>query len=213
MTDMTAPNTPPADGLKNCPFCGGDRARTINIRDGRKVACICGACGSPEFHGALDRPSAEARAIAAWNTRATPAPDAAIREALADKDVVELYVFLSAYADEPDGDLVNRVDNDNLLTWGILRRLYAALAQQPQVVPDGWRTIDSAPKDGTEFQGWVSWGGRDGWWEPKCRFNADTEAFEVWGRVDYDQDGWDSHAVTVSYWIPTPAAPVSGRAG
>lgn len=55
--------------LLPCPFCGGYKARTIHIRDGRKVACICGACGKPEFHGPIDRPSAEDRAIAAWNTR------------------------------------------------------------------------------------------------------------------------------------------------
>lgn len=58
--------------LKNCPFCGGEKARTIHIRDGRKVACICGACGKPEFHGPLDKLDAETRAIAAWNTRSTP---------------------------------------------------------------------------------------------------------------------------------------------
>lgn len=56
--------------LLPCPFCGGDKARTIHIRDGRKVACVCGACGKPEFHGPLDKPDAEARAISSWNTRA-----------------------------------------------------------------------------------------------------------------------------------------------
>lgn len=59
-----------ADEMKPCPFCGGDKARTIHIRDGRKVACPCGACGKPEFHGRLDMPSADERAITAWNQRA-----------------------------------------------------------------------------------------------------------------------------------------------
>jgi len=72
MTDR--PNTPEQVRLEPCPFCGGDKARTIHIRDGRKVACICGACGKPEFHGPLDKPDAEARAIAAWNRRTARLP-------------------------------------------------------------------------------------------------------------------------------------------
>lgn len=59
-----------SEELKPCPFCNGDKARVIHIRDGRKVACICGACGRPEFNGPLDQPDAETRAIRAWNTRA-----------------------------------------------------------------------------------------------------------------------------------------------
>ncbi len=70
-----------SDELKPCPFCGGDKARTIFIRDGRKVACICGACGKPEFYGPLDRPDAERRAITAWNTRAPQPTAEAMREA------------------------------------------------------------------------------------------------------------------------------------
>ena len=68
--------------LKPCPFCGGERARTIHIRDGRKVACICGACSKPCFHGPLDQPSAEERAITAWNTRAASEREAKLVEAL-----------------------------------------------------------------------------------------------------------------------------------
>lgn len=69
-TDM-----PETSVLLPCPFCGGDKARTIHIRDGRKVACVCGACGNPEFHGPLDKPNAESRAITAWNTRAVSAAE------------------------------------------------------------------------------------------------------------------------------------------
>lgn len=47
-------------------------------------------------------------------------------------DVSELDAFLAAYADEPDGDLVNRVENDDLLTWGILRRCLASLRPIPE---------------------------------------------------------------------------------
>ncbi len=68
----TTPSDIAAGELLPCPFCGRTNAMTIHIRDGRKVACICGGCGKPEFNGRLDHPSAEARAISSWNRRASP---------------------------------------------------------------------------------------------------------------------------------------------
>ncbi|ATP19815.1 hypothetical protein BV87_16370 [Sphingobium yanoikuyae] len=62
-------NTSGGIRLEACPFCGGEKARVIHIRDGRKVACPCGACGKPEFHGPNDWPTAHDRAITSWNTR------------------------------------------------------------------------------------------------------------------------------------------------
>lgn len=57
--------------LKPCPFCGGE-AKTRHIRDGREVFCrMCCASGPPEYDGRADQPSAEARAIEAWNRRAS----------------------------------------------------------------------------------------------------------------------------------------------
>ena len=74
-----------------------------------------------------------------------------------------------------------------------------------------WRTIDSAPKDGTEFQAWtVLKDGADlegGIWEPCARFNPESEAFEIWTRVDYDQDGWQTDWFYPTHWQPLPAPP------
>lgn len=71
-----------------------------------------------------------------------------------------------------------------------------------------WRDIvkDPPPKDGTEFQAWT------GCWEPRCRINPETETFEIWGRVDYDQEGWDVYShLTATHWTPLPAAPETAR--
>ena len=92
MTDSTLHegHTP----LEPCPFCGGDRARTIHIRDGRKVACICGACSKPCFHGPSDQPNAEDRAITAWNTRVN-------KGTAADAMAEALEALLAFMEDEP----------------------------------------------------------------------------------------------------------------
>ena len=77
---MTVPDLLP------CPFCGGE-AEIWRAHEGRTawVACMgrCAVLVSKEY-------TTDAEAIAAWNTRATPAP-AAIRD-----DVADLADFLDA---------------------------------------------------------------------------------------------------------------------
>ena len=69
---MTRPAPTPAAriaSLTPCPFCGG-YSETVYIRDGRRARCVkCGAEGPPKFHGPTSIPSADDRAIAAWNQR------------------------------------------------------------------------------------------------------------------------------------------------
>jgi hypothetical protein len=86
----------------------------------------------------------------------------------------------------------------------------AAIHAPSQAVPEveglAWRPIDTAPRNGTEFQGWTDA------WEPRCRFNADG-AFEIWGRVDYDKDGWDIYShLTPTHWMPYPSRPAAQAA-
>ena len=73
--------------LLSCPFCGDNHSTTTYTRDGRLVVCTsCGAKSGNYYHGPKDLPSADERAIAAWNRRApqaAPAPSDALREAVA----------------------------------------------------------------------------------------------------------------------------------
>lgn len=69
-----------------------------------------------------------------------------------------------------------------------------------------WRPIETAPKDGTEFQAWVAYNGDRRWLEYHCRFYPETEAFEIWTRVDYDMDGWEAGYIAAR-WMPLPPPP------
>lgn len=147
------------DALKPCPFCGGERARTIHIRDGRKVACICGACGKPEFHGPADRPSAESRAIAAWNTR-TPAEATALADELeellakrADRSVPGARVhdrlthFVEANKVAILSALRSRTVNDELVE--ALREMVESCGITPSIHDGCGTTIITAPSAAT----------------------------------------------------------------
>ena len=77
------------------------------------------------------------------------------------------------------------------------------------VSPDnGWRSMDSAPKDGTEFQVWTETTTGLRFCEFRARINPETEAEEIWGRVDYDEDGWECVAhLKFGGWRPHPIPP------
>ena len=71
----------------------------------------------------------------------------------------------------------------------------------------GWRSMDSAPRDGSEFMASVTVDGlADAWvWEPRSRFNPEADRFEIWSRTDYDQDGWEFYpSLTFRSWMPQP---------
>lgn len=82
MTDSDQPTAGVA--LKPCPFCGGTKAVTTSVRDGRKAGCPeCYASSGAAFNGRVDQPSAEERATEKWNTRtpASGAVETAMRDA------------------------------------------------------------------------------------------------------------------------------------
>ena len=80
------------DELKPCPFCGGEAIGITYIRDGWRATCGCGAAAKSCFHGPADMPSAEQRAVTAWNTR-PPVTDEMVERAaraLALEDRIEI---------------------------------------------------------------------------------------------------------------------------
>ena len=73
-----------------------------------------------------------------------------------------------------------------------------------------WISIDDEkPPVGKEFEGWLNVFGEEyGFWEPRCIINDDL-SLGLWGRVDYDQDGWDyglTH-LTLTHWHYQPEPP------
>lgn len=87
-------------------------------------------------------------------------------------------------------------------------------ASAPPVGEGGWQPIETAPKDGTEFQAWLYGDPHpaaarfaNGWWEPRCRFDPESGAIQVWGRIDYDQEGWEDYYPTRLLWMPLPSPP------
>ena len=74
-----------------------------------------------------------------------------------------------------------------------------------------WQPIETAPRDGTEFQAWFTRQG-SGWWEPRARWRGDVyNVPEVWGRVDFDTNDWDFAPPDAipTHWMPLPPPPVS----
>ncbi len=78
---------------------------------------------------------------------------------------------------------------------------------------EAWQPIETAPRDGTEFIAWSRNIDRPlhaGGWNERCRFNPDSGAFEIWGRIDYDEDGWDCLSyVEPTHWMPEIPAPAT----
>jgi len=69
----------------------------------------------------------------------------------------------------------------------------------------GWQDLSGAPRDGSEFQAW--WKGT---WQPRARFDPEYGSFQLWGRTDFDTEGWEVFEID-GFWQPQPAAPTGDR--
>lgn len=73
-----------------------------------------------------------------------------------------------------------------------------------------WQPIETAPKDGTEFQAWLILENDKlhGFWEPRCKYNEDG-ILGIWGRIDYDEEDWDYtyFQLVPTHWMPLPEPP------
>lgn len=184
--------------LKPCPFCW----KAMLLRgalwpsEGDRDAIIHAVptdCPLPQF----SNDTFDGSIVEVWNRRAINSAmppdvarlvDAAIRSA---DYISERLVAGKRPTISDTEDLRNHV-----------RKLATALRLSAASLTGGWRPMESAPKDGTEFQAWTNA------WEPRCRFNPETGAFEIWGRVDYDMDGWDTYPHLIpTHWQHLPASP------
>lgn len=84
------------------------------------------------------------------------------------------------------------------------REVFTAMLSPAPAAPlpgGGWQDISTAPRNGEEFQAW--WKGT---WQPRARFDPEYGSFQLWGRTDYDTEGWETFEID-GYWQPQPAAP------
>lgn len=177
------PTKPGDDAVKRavellpCPFCGGEPMVEPDHRLGsimHKIECHdCGIQTMAQME--VDYPAAQ------WNARKPEVQDRA--EALK-----SLYTIMS-WALEDRGYVAGY---DNMVERHY-ETIKAALMQ-----PDAWRTIESAPRDGTPcliaiaggviYVGW----GKDGKW------------------IVFDTGRGENASITPTHWMPLPIAPEKG---
>ncbi len=75
----------------------------------------------------------------------------------------------------------------------------------PGVVTEiGWQPIDSAPKDGTEFQGWFAKFG----WEPRCRIRNGVMETLSYNRLECAMEFSEiTDDMIATHWKPIPEEP------
>lgn len=69
-----------------------------------------------------------------------------------------------------------------------------------------WRTIDSAPKDGTKVLLWTHYGADVGWYFHTQSLNVLT------GKASFEHMGWSTGSLQIgslepTHWMPLPKAP------
>lgn len=202
--------------LRECPMCGGEASHSMDCDETEYPFAIeCDEC-----HVCTDRYSDDEMAVAAWNTRVFPTrPEAMVRklewfvisvgrraESLIGPyevhfDEPRFYVagpggFSANVGSEQEAKAAAQTDYE--------ARILSALSL-PVIEGDaeGWRTIDSAPKD----------------WSNVLLFDPDYQT--DWDKVfegfyDCDEDKWRDRQCTPvnpTMWRPLPSPPASTTEG
>lgn len=117
--------------------------------------------------------------------------------------IAELERLLTAslgFATEALGDAYQSVSvsvRENIA--GSIRALRLQLAEARK--DSAWQPIETAPKDGTEIQGWLSCSAR---WVPRVRWSATHKLWE-----HYSLDRWIIlYPQYLTHWMPLPATPL-----
>ena len=74
----------------------------------------------------------------------------------------------------------------------------------------GWQKMDTAPRNGTEFQAWVriTLSAGLGYWEPRARFDPQYGTFQTWEADGDGEEGWHYASFREPYrWMPQPDPP------
>jgi hypothetical protein len=103
-------------------------------------------------------------------------------------------------------------DGDSLRYDEIGRIYRAMLSAVPPVQPEeGWRPIETAPRDGTEIDLWGYWPENDRW---KRTADAWWDSAENCWRLDqYRHEGMYVHRPRFTHWQPLPVPPVLADGG
>lgn len=228
---MTEKSPCAAPAIEPCPFCGGKAAcvpRAVNIvlqKDPSDpkfgVSVICGKCGS-ESPNVID----EATAIQRWNRRAalaTPAGGDAVPVA-----------WMLRFSDPDPGIDIDFTAECPPAWEGQAEPLYASHRRDsvhltsdfvahglPTPLPEGgWRSIDTAPKDGRLFLCWVH-AVKFGEDDDGRRYEQDVSCVDFcqWRTISdppTDEGGYFEACAgpwgdgqNITHWMPLPAAPAS----
>jgi len=106
--------------------------------------------------------------------------------------------------------LIDRPDGLAIITEkgrALVARLFAALRSEPQAVPDGWRAIETAPKDGTNVLGAHDRAAIVVYWQHEWT----VDGAPGWATGETDLGGY-FYTFPVTHWRvlpPLPSAPVS----
>lgn len=203
-----------APKLAPCPFCGGE-AKFTYFNGGWPDHCFNVECADWKCPSRSGGRASKKAAAELWNTR-TPSPTYAAgweagRRAAAER--AQQVADVGVDADTPEYE--DGFDSGACTCASAILALTAP-------VGEGWRPIETAPRDGTKFDAWcVTPGGSNGVRIPDVQMRGDGSGFGFiahlpngvsWQYLDARQrDEQIFPAWEPTHWMPLPPAPQEGE--